>query len=369
MIKKVLILLCLSIVLAATGFDYSLHTVQAESVSDLHNDTTSADHSTIPANPLSPEPKVPNVQGTSLSITDQLKRVSLAIQENLLATNRAENESKAMEMETEKLKLEIKALQDTIDKRTTVLKDRALAYQQSEKHITYLEVLIGATSLSDFLDRVGAIAAIAEADRTIIEQQEEEQKEVSKKKAALESKLTDLAALKGNLESRQEHLEKQQSEYKHLKVQIDQELKQRESVQFSKEVSSNTGNDYIRTVINAGKKYIGNSDYVFGGGRTANDIASGRFDCSGFVHWAFAQAGFEIGRNTAEIKNDGKQVSAEEIQPGDLVFFDTYKRDGHVGIYIGDGKFIGSQSSTGVAIADMTQGYWKNAFKGRVVRI
>ncbi|WP_252314401.1 NlpC/P60 family protein [Sinobaca sp. H24] len=36
-----------------------------------------------------------------------------------------------------------------------------------------------------------------------------------------------------------------------------------------------------------------------------------------------------------------------------MVFFDTYKLDGHVGIYIGDGQFIGSQSSTGVAIESM----------------
>jgi len=47
------------------------------------------------------------------------------------------------------------------------------------------------------------------------------------------------------------------------------------------------------------------------------------------------------------------------MKTGDLVFFDTYKKDGHVGIYVGDGKFIGTQTSTGVAIADMSKGYWK----------
>ncbi len=57
------------------------------------------------------------------------------------------------------------------------------------------------------------------------------------------------------------------------------------------------------------------------------------------------------------------------MKPGDVVFFDTYKTDGHVGIYIGDGKFIGAQSSTGVAIADMSKGYWKEKFNGRVKRI
>ncbi len=68
-------------------------------------------------------------------------------------------------------------------------------------------------------------------------------------------------------------------------------------------------------------------------------------------------------------KSAGRQVSASEMQPGDLVFFDTYKNDGHVGIYIGGGQFIGSQSSTGVAIANMSSGYWKDVFNGRVVRV
>ena len=57
------------------------------------------------------------------------------------------------------------------------------------------------------------------------------------------------------------------------------------------------------------------------------------------------------------------------MKPGDLVFFDTYKIDGHVGIYIGNGQFIGSQTSTGVAIVRMTSGYWADVFNGRVRRI
>jgi cell wall-associated NlpC family hydrolase len=129
------------------------------------------------------------------------------------------------------------------------------------------------------------------------------------------------------------------------------------------------GRSYVNIVINVGKKYIGNSVYVFGGGRNDYDIANGRFDCSAFVHWAFAEAGIEIGHTTDTLKYAGTQIPPSQMQPGDLVFFNTYKQDGHVGIYLGDNKFIGSQCSTGVAIVDMSRGYWKNTFSGRVVRI
>lgn len=126
-------------------------------------------------------------------------------------------------------------------------------------------------------------------------------------------------------------------------------------------------------VIDVGRKWIGNSLYVFGGGRNQGDIVRGRFDCSSFVHWAFAQIGVDLGpltsTSTETLKYLGKPVSPSEMKPGDLVFFDTYKLDGHVGIYMGDGKFIGAQSRTGVAIADMSKGYWEKKFNGRVKRI
>ena len=133
--------------------------------------------------------------------------------------------------------------------------------------------------------------------------------------------------------------------------------------------TSNTQNKNIQTVINAGNKYIGNSVYVFGGGRTAADVAAGRFDCSGFVSWAFRQGGYSVPASTDALKNAGRQIPTSQMQPGDMVFFDTYKKDGHVGIYVGGGQFIGSQSSTGVAKASLTSGYWKTVFNGRVVRV
>lgn len=126
-------------------------------------------------------------------------------------------------------------------------------------------------------------------------------------------------------------------------------------------------------VADVGKRFINNSVYIFGGGRNQQDISQGYFDCSSFVHWAFLQVGQELGPltsvSTETLKHLGQAVSLEDAQPGDLVFFDTYKPDGHVGIYMGDGLFIGAQSTTGVAVADMSKGYWKEQFNGRVKRL
>lgn len=73
--------------------------------------------------------------------------------------------------------------------------------------------------------------------------------------------------------------------------------------------------------------------------------------------------------STETLNKKGTKISSSSLQPGDMVFFDTYKKDGHVGIYVGNGKFLGAQKSTGVAIADMTSGYWKEKFNGHARRI
>ena len=127
-----------------------------------------------------------------------------------------------------------------------------------------------------------------------------------------------------------------------------------------------------QAAIKAGQSLVGKTKYVFGGGRKQSDINNGIFDCSSFVHWAFKQGGLDLGNvantSTETLNKIGTKVSYSDIRVGDVVFFDTYKKDGHVGIYVGNGKFIGAQKSTGVAIADMSSGYWKDKFSGHVRR-
>lgn len=129
------------------------------------------------------------------------------------------------------------------------------------------------------------------------------------------------------------------------------------------------GSSAIETAISTGSSIVGRSPYKWGGGRTAADIQNRRFDCSSFVHWAYASAGVNLGWTTSQLVNQGRAVSASEMKRGDLVFFDTYKTNGHVGIYLGNGTFLNDNSSHGVSIDSMNNSYWKAAFKGVVRRV
>ncbi len=91
------------------------------------------------------------------------------------------------------------------------------------------------------------------------------------------------------------------------------------------------------------------------------------FDCSGFVSHVFKQAaGVVLPRNAYQMSLIGKQVRSHDLQPGDLVFYNTLRRAfSHVGIYIGDNKFIHAPSKgKAVQIADMSDRYWSKRFQG-----
>jgi cell wall-associated NlpC family hydrolase len=91
------------------------------------------------------------------------------------------------------------------------------------------------------------------------------------------------------------------------------------------------------------------------------------FDCSGLVSHVFQQvAGVILPRNSQAMSKVGEKVDKSDLQPGDLVFFNTHKRpNSHVGIYIGDERFVHAPSRGGeVEVSDMQEGYWKKRFNG-----
>ncbi|WP_313313245.1 C40 family peptidase [Pulveribacter sp.] len=91
------------------------------------------------------------------------------------------------------------------------------------------------------------------------------------------------------------------------------------------------------------------------------------FDCSGFVRAAFEQAkGLVLPRRASEQAAATKVIDKKDLQPGDLVFFNTMRRAfSHVGIYLGEGKFIHSpRSGAQVRVEDMGSRYWQRRFNG-----
>jgi cell wall-associated NlpC family hydrolase len=91
------------------------------------------------------------------------------------------------------------------------------------------------------------------------------------------------------------------------------------------------------------------------------------FDCSGFVRHVFQQGiGLDLPRSAREQSKTGEPVGKDELQPGDLVFFNTMRRAfSHVGIYLGDNLFVHAPRRGGrVRVEDMSARYWTKRFNG-----
>lgn len=148
----------------------------------------------------------------------------------------------------------------------------------------------------------------------------------------------------------------------HMGPAFAQSLTESEPLQksFASTVSSAVV-DKTETLINNAMQLIG-VRYRWGG----NTPQSG-LDCSGFVRYVFNDTfGFLLPRKSAQMSKVGLEIGKEELRPGDLVFFNTMRHAfSHVGIYVGDNKFIHAPSrGKSIRVDDMTKVYWEKRYNG-----
>ncbi|MGB9755966.1 MAG: LysM peptidoglycan-binding domain-containing protein [Desulfurella sp.] len=122
----------------------------------------------------------------------------------------------------------------------------------------------------------------------------------------------------------------------------------------------NKENPLSERLVKYAKLFVG-APYQWGGTNLETGV-----DCSGFVQDIFAKFHIDLPRTSSEQFNVGRPVPLADIKPGDLLFFQTYAGTypSHVGIYIGDNKFISAlNQNTGVVISPL-DGYFLNRFVG-----
>ncbi|MCM3672475.1 MULTISPECIES: murein hydrolase activator EnvC [Peribacillus] len=198
--------------------------VYAESISNLEKQKESIQEkrSGIESNISETEKKIDNLQDKQMTAEDQIAAIEAKIAESAKKIDAKNAEITQTKKEIEALKEEIKVLKERIAKRNEVLKERALSFQETGGDVNYLEVLFGSSSFGDLVDRVGAVATIAEADRDILKQHELDKKDLEEKQNAVEKKLASLEVAKAELLE----IQKQQKQQKQEKDALVKKLKQ-----------------------------------------------------------------------------------------------------------------------------------------------
>ena len=136
--------------------------------------------------------------------------------------------------------------------------------------------------------------------------------------------------------------------------QIQQNAKQKSAkVKANQSETTNSGKSGSQKVNQVYRQWVG-TRYRLGGTSTAG------IDCSAFVQKTMSGAfNVHLPRSTAEQRYSGHSISKSDLQPGDLVFF---RKNNHVGVYIGGGKFVHASTSQGVTTSSLSESYWARTY-------
>ena len=255
-----------------------------------------------------------------------------------------------------------------------------------------LDVLAGAKSLSQILDRLETVQALSRQDGTLAQQTLRFRGSVQRREALLRRQRRERAATVARLADRRRTIEGALAEQRRLlasihrtisQLQAEEAARQRRLAALAREriareiaarqaaeaaqasqpdpasqpflsspaaplaaiaPSSGAGHPEAAQIA---ARYLG-VPYVWGG------ASPGGFDCSGLVMYVYAQLGISLPHYTVSQWNATIPISPSDLQPGDLVFFDGL---GHVGIYIGGGSFIDAPHTGSVVRVDSIGGF------------
>ncbi|WP_270998598.1 NlpC/P60 family protein [Listeria seeligeri] len=343
--------------------------------------------------------------------------------------DKAQEEAKSLQADFDKtgkelkqLNQDIKDINERIKERESVLKDRARAMQKTSNSNAYLEVVLDAENLSDLVGRVSAVNQLVESDKSILDDQQNDEKELKAKQTSVKKKQEEQATAIHDYEAQQNKIEAQKAEKEAIVAQLASDqasaenakaslvserdkaakeatarataLREATSANAGKEEKAATTSNTNATASNesnsssSSKKTSSNNDSSSnetpstpapsGSGYSAMISAAqaqlgkpyslgasgpSAFDCSGFTSYAFRAAGISLPRTSGGQYAAASKVSASQAKPGDLVFFNYGGGIAHVGIYVGGGQMINAQNN-GVQYDNITSGYWAKYLVG-----
>ena len=338
--------------------------------------------------------KLDNLSEEQQSIVEQMDDLDAQIVEIMTSISILEDEIKAKKEEIEQAKLDLEAAIEDENNQYEAMKIR-IRYMYENGNVTYLDILLQASSMDDILNKADYVEKIYDYDRKMLEEfqairqkvedlkeqleiEESElevaQEECEEEKAGMEEALAELKLVNADYEARIAEAEAQAKVYKeqikkqNAEIARLEEEERKKAEEAAKKAAAQNGATSSTTVVKgtatvnkeeilaANGSDLGKQIAIYACGFVGNPYVSGGTsltngaDCSGFTQSVYKAYGYNIPRTSYSQRTAGTEVSYAEAQPGDIICY-----AGHVALYIGNGKIVHASSpSTGIKIGTAT---------------